>query len=154
MVFVPTGSVEVVHVAVLLTPVELGARATEGLQSTVLPFMKTTVPVGGTYNPTGDAVVPSGALAPSSVAVSVTACPDGAGLSELVTVAVGVSGVTVIVTGAEFDGPLVVSSGNGTYDDVNTLTPTCVPVPTFGGHELLLKAGRVHRVGSWTPLYT
>jgi hypothetical protein len=101
----PTGSVEVVHVAVLLTPVELGARATEGPQISVLPFMKTTEPLGGTYNPTGDAVVPSGALAPSSVAVSVTDWPDGAGLSELVTVAVGVSGVTVIVTGAEVEGP-------------------------------------------------
>jgi hypothetical protein len=87
----------------LLTPVELGARATEGLHSTVLPFMKTTVPVGGTYNPTGDAAVPSGALAPRSVAVSVTACPDGAGFSELVTVAAGVSGLTLIVIGGEVE---------------------------------------------------
>jgi hypothetical protein len=92
----PTGSVEVVHVAVLLTPVELGARATEGPQISVLPFMKTTEPLGGTYNPTGDAVVPSGALAPMSFAVSVTACPEGAVGSELLIVAVGVSGLIMI----------------------------------------------------------
>jgi hypothetical protein len=65
--------------------------------------MKTTVPVAGRYNPTGDNAVPSGALAPRSVAVSVTACPDGAGFSELVTVTAGVSRVTVIVTVGEVD---------------------------------------------------
>jgi len=57
---------------------ELSAVRVE-LHSVVLPFMKTTVPVAGRYNPTGDNAVPSGALAPRSVAVSVTACPDGAG---------------------------------------------------------------------------
>src|SRR5664280_1439274 len=100
----PTGRVAAVHVAVLKTP-EMSATRVAAAHSVVLPFMKTTEPLGGTYDPTGDAMVPSGALAPSSFAVSVTDWPDGAGLSELVTVAVGVSGVTVIVTGAEVESP-------------------------------------------------
>jgi hypothetical protein len=99
----PTGNVEVVNVAVLETQVAHAVRV--AVPICVLPFMKTTEPVAGRYNPTGEVGVPSGALAPSSVAVSVTACPNGAVGSELLTVAVGVSGVTVIVTGSEVEGP-------------------------------------------------
>ena len=58
-----------------------------------------------------------------------------------------------MVTGFEGgDGPLVVSVVPGTYDAVSTLRPTCVPVPTLGGHETPDRVGRLHS-GIVVPRY-
>jgi len=91
---VPAGRDEVVHVAVLETPEELGTRAR--LQSVVLPYINVTGPSGG-------------AKLPVSVAVKVTGWPCGDVAGEPVTDALVVSGLTVMVTGVDVDGEWVLS---------------------------------------------
>jgi hypothetical protein len=86
---VPTGSPEVVKVAVLLTAPEVLSVA---VPSAVVPFINTTEPVGG-------------AKLLVSVAVSVTAWPTLAGLGEEVTAAVLPAVFTTSFSAFEVDGP-------------------------------------------------
>jgi hypothetical protein len=143
---VPTGSAEVVSVAVLLTP--LAFAANDAVPITVVPSRKVTVPLGGTYSPTN---VTADASDPITVAVNVTGRPCGDVLGEPTTVAVVVSGVTVSVTGLEVDVECT-GSPTGEYTPVNTCVPTCAPVPTVGGHDPAVDTTSVHSNVA-TPLY-
>src|ERR1035437_5517258 len=94
---VPTGRVEVVKIAVLLSP---------GPGTRVAVPSRSTVVVGG--NDSVNCTVPVGAAKfPVKVAVKVTGWPWMAGLSDEVRVAVVVSGDTVMVTWGEVEGAWV-----------------------------------------------